>query len=89
MRLQLLFPVPFTVERDGGEYSEVASHQPAQHIGYTFRFVERGKPYGAASLKEDLASVAALYLLRHMTARGYIALATKQAAVPSSHWSKP
>ena len=69
MSLQLLRPVPFSVERDGREYREVAPHNLAQHIGYMFRFDERGKPYAAASLKEDLASVAALYLVRHDGAR--------------------
>jgi hypothetical protein len=54
-------------------------------MGYMFRFNERGKPYGAASLKEDLASIAALYLVRHMTARGYIVLAPKQDGRAQSH----
>ena len=92
MSLQLLRPVPFSVERDGREYSEVSPHHLARHIGYMFRFDERGKPYAAASLKEDLASVAALYLVRHMTARGYIVLAPKQAEVApraGNHWPKP
>lgn len=92
MSLQLLRPMPFSVERDGREYSEVSPHHLARHIGYMFRFDERGKPYAAASLKEDLASVAALYLVRHMTARGYIVLAPKQTEVASSagnHWPKP
>ncbi len=91
MSLQLLRPVPFSVERNGREYREVAPHDLVQHMGYMFRFDERGKPYSAASLKEDLASVAALYLVRHMTARGYIVLAPKQtetAPSSSNQWPK-
>ncbi|MES2712549.1 MAG: hypothetical protein V4653_13275, partial [Pseudomonadota bacterium] len=57
MSLQLLRPAAFTVERDGREYRKVAPHALAQHIGYVFRFDERGRPFGAASLKEDLALV--------------------------------
>ncbi len=88
MSLQLLRPAAFTVERDGREYRKVAPHALAQHIGYVFRFDERGRPFAAASLKEDLALVAALHLARHMTARGYIVLAPEQGGVRSSHWPK-
>ena len=73
MELQLLPPLPATVEIESEEFREVDDVRLAQAIGYMIAFDERGKPHRVWA--DGANSMAARHLVGHLRARGYVVLA--------------
>jgi hypothetical protein len=73
MELQLLPPVPISVEIDGAEFREIDDTKLASIIGYMIAFDERGKPHRA--WHDGANSMAARHLVQHLRARGYVVMA--------------